>query len=70
MGLVVLGIFLIAYGLFCLVIGLFKAPAAIWNMSKIEGFKKVLGVIGTQIFLSIWGAAAIAGGIVLLIFNL
>lgn len=70
MGLVVLGIFLIVYGLFCLVIGLLKAPKAIWNMAKIEAFKKILGELGTQIFIAIWGAAALAGGIVLLVVNL
>ena len=70
MGFVVLGIFLIVYGVFCLVIGLLKAPAVIWNMAKIEVFKKMLGVIGTQIFLSVWGAAALVGGIVLLVYNL
>ena len=70
MGFVVLGIFLIVYGVFCLVVGLFKAPAAVWNMAKIEGFKKILGEIGTQIFLSVWGAAALVGGIVLLVYNL
>lgn len=69
-GLLILGIFLILYGLFCLVVGIFKVPAAVWNMKKIEGFKKVLGDIGTQIFLSIWGAASLAGGIVLVIFNI
>ena len=70
MGFIVLGIFLIAYGLFCVLVGLFKFPAAVWNMAKIEGFKKILGDIGTQIFLSLWGGAALAGGIILLIKNI
>ena len=39
----------------------------LWNMAKIEGFKKILGVIGTQIFLSVWGAAAVDVGIWLLV---
>jgi uncharacterized membrane protein YidH (DUF202 family) len=69
-GLFYLGIFLIVYGLFCLVIGLFKWPAAIWNMGKIEGFKKILGDLGTQIFIGVWGAIALGGGIWLMVANL
>jgi hypothetical protein len=69
-GLFILGIFLILYGLFCLIIGIFKAPEGIWNMSKIEGFKKMLGEIGTQIFLIVWGVLAVAGGILLIIYNI
>ena len=65
-----LTIFLWAYGLLCVCVGLFRFPKAIWNMGKIEGFKKVLGVIGTQIFLTVWGLAAIAGGVLLLIFKI
>lgn len=67
MGLLILGIFLIAYGIFSLGIGLFKFPAAIWNMKKIEGFKKILGNIGTQIFLGVWGAASLGIGIWLVV---
>ena len=67
MGFLVLGVFLILYGVFCILVGLFKFPAAVWNMAKIEGFKKILGVIGTQIFLSVWGAAALGVGIWLLV---
>ena len=63
MGLLVLGIFLLAYGLLCLALGLLKQPAAIWNMGKIEGFKKILGVVGTQIFITVWGLASIGVGI-------
>lgn len=70
MGLLLLGIFLIVYGAFCLLLGLFKVPGAVWNMAKIEGFKKFLGVIGTQIFLSIWGGASLGFGIYFLINNL
>lgn len=70
MGLLILGILLVLYGLLCLVLGIFKAPSKLWNMGKIQGFVKVIGKIGTQIFLSIWGAVAIAGGIILIIYNL
>ncbi len=69
-GLLVLGIVLILYGLLCLAVGLFKFPPVIWNMSKIQGFVNVLGKIGTQIFISVWGAAALVGGIYLVIANL
>ena len=66
MGLLVLGIFLLAYGVFCVTVGLFKIPF-IWNMSKIQGFRKYLGVVGTQIFLIVWGLAALGFGIWLVI---
>ncbi|MCK4543290.1 MAG: hypothetical protein KAU17_13740 [Spirochaetales bacterium] len=66
---ILLVIFLGLYGLFCIVLGLFKVPSKVWNMGKIEGFKKFLGVIGTQIFLAVWGGAALAGGIILLVNN-
>ncbi len=63
MGFVILGIFLIAYGVFCAAVGFFKFPAAVWNMGKIQGFRKVLGDIGTQIFLDVWGLVALGFGI-------
>lgn len=68
-GFFVLAIFLLLYGVFCVAVGIFKIPA-IWNMAKIEGFKKILGNVGTQIFLAVWGVIAIAGGIILILFNL
>ena len=51
------------YGVFCLLIGLFKWPPAIWNMGKIQAFRNILKDLGTQIFISVWGAAAIGLGI-------
>ena len=66
MGLKLLGIFLVLYGMFCLVVGLFKKPAAIWDMGKIQGFRKILKDVGTQIFLSVWGVAGLGIGIWLL----
>ena len=62
MGLIVLGVFLIVYGVFCLGVGIFKWPF-IWNLGKIQGFVKILGNIGTMIFISVWGAAALGVGI-------
>ena len=67
MGFIILGIFLIAYGVFCLAVGLLKFPAAVWNMGKIQGFRKMLGDVGTQIFLTIWGLAALGFGIYCLV---
>lgn len=58
----VLGIVVLTYGLSCILIGLFKTPKAVWNMGKIEGFKKILGDVGTQVFLTVWGAAALGLG--------
>jgi hypothetical protein len=40
-----------------------KQPPAIWNMKKIETFKKVLGEKGTVIFFYIWSAIFIGLGI-------
>ena len=56
-----LGMLAIAYGLFVLYVA-FKKPAAIWNMAKIEAFKKVLKEQGTVIFFIIWGTGFIALG--------
>ena len=64
------GIVIILYGIMCIVLGIFKFPQPLWNMGKIQGFVKIMGVIGTQIFLAIFGAAAMAGGIVLMLYNL
>ena len=50
----------------CLVLGILKKPDGLWNMGKIEAFKKALGVVGTQIFISVWGVAALVGGILIL----
>ncbi len=66
----VLTIFLWLYGLLCASVGLLTFPKAVWNMGKIEGFKKIMGVIGTRIFLTVWGLAALAGGILLLIYKI
>jgi len=55
------------YGALCLALALFKAPAAIWNMGKIEGFKKLFGELGTQVFLGAWGAVGVALGVWLMV---
>ena len=57
-----LGILAIVYALVVFFIA-FKKPSAIWNMKKIEWFKKVLGEKGTVIFFVIWAIAFIFLGI-------
>ncbi|MBT3241879.1 MAG: hypothetical protein HN352_01940 [Bacteroidetes bacterium] len=61
-----LGIGLILYGLLVFWITIAK-PAKIWNMGKIQGFVKILTELGTRIFFSIWGAAALGFGIFFLL---
>ncbi|MCD6447317.1 MAG: hypothetical protein J7L40_04040 [Candidatus Marinimicrobia bacterium] len=61
-----LAIFLVVYGVLVFWITLAK-PEKIWNMGKIQGFVKILGNIGTQIFFYIFGGAALGFGIWLLI---
>lgn len=57
-----LGIIAILYALMVFVIAI-KKPEKIWNMKKIETFKKVLGEKGTVIFFLIWGTGFTALGI-------
>ncbi|MFP4365126.1 MAG: hypothetical protein ACLFR1_14785 [Spirochaetia bacterium] len=66
MGLLILGIVLIVYGVFCVFIGAVKF-SPVWNMGKIQGFVKMLGEIGTQIFLVVWGLIAAGIGIWLVV---
>lgn len=61
-----LGMLAILYAVMVLVIAV-KKPKKIWNMKKIEGFKKVLGEKGTVIFFYVWGGAFLALGVWLLI---
>lgn len=65
-GLAILGLVLILYAVmvFWIVI---KKPDKLWNMSKIELFKKVLGEKGAVIFFYIWGIVFAGIGIWLLI---
>lgn len=62
-----LAIFLVLYGVFCLILSLTKKPAKVWNMGKIQGFVKIMGNVGTQIFIFIFGGASLGIGIWLLI---
>ncbi len=61
-----LAIFLIVYAIVCYLLAATK-PAKIWNMGKIQGFIKILGEIGTQIFIAVFGSIALGFGIWLLI---
>jgi len=67
MGLVILGIFLIVYGVFVLILTFTKKPTAIWNIPKVQAFLKILGNLGTTIFFTIFALAALAVGIWLLV---
>ena len=59
----VFGIILIIYGVFCLYIGLTKAPF-VWKMKKLVIMRKMFGGEGgLQIFIIVWGAIALAVGI-------
>lgn len=56
------GILAIAYAAAVIVIAVVK-PEKIWNMKKIELFKKVLGDRGTEIFFYIWALLFLVLGI-------
>ena len=58
--LLLLAIVLVVYGIFVLVVAIFK-PKAIWDMAKIQGIVKLLGETGTVVFFIIWGLAALVG---------
>ena len=59
-----LGIFLIFYGILCLIIGIMKPPF-IWNMGKFRIMEKMMGKNGLRIFVLVWGLAALIGGILI-----
>jgi len=52
----------IIYAALVVVIAVVK-PAPIWNMKKIELFKKFLGEKGTEIFFYIWAFLFLALGV-------
>jgi len=57
-----LGLLAFVYAAFVIFIAM-KQPPAIWNMKKIEAFKKVLGEKGTAIFFYIWALIFVGLGI-------
>ncbi len=56
------GILAVIYAVAVVVIAVVK-PDKIWNMKKIELFKKVLGDRGTEIFFYIWAVIFLVLGI-------
>jgi hypothetical protein len=59
------GVLAIVYAAAVVVIAIVK-PEKIWNMKKIEFFKKVLGDKGTEIFFYIWAVIFLVLGVWLL----
>lgn len=59
------GIIAIVYAVVVVVIAVVK-PEKIWNMKKIELFKKVLGDRGTEIFFYVWAVGFVVLGVWLL----
>lgn len=59
-----LSIFLIIYGILCLIIGIMKPPF-IWSMAKFRVMEKMMGKNGLRIFVLVWGLAALIAGILL-----
>ncbi|MCK4551996.1 MAG: hypothetical protein KAU02_03690 [Tenericutes bacterium] len=56
-------VILIVYGILCLYIALFKPPF-IWKMKKFEVMERIFkGPVGLQIFVAVWGIAALVIGI-------
>lgn len=64
MGLLVLGIVLILWGIATALVAIAK-PKALWERGKLQGFVGLLGNTGTMIFLLIAAAVAIGMGVYL-----
>jgi len=60
MGMVILGIVMVLYMVFVVILAITRKPTAIWNMGKIQGFIKILGETGARIFFIIF--ALLVGG--------
>lgn len=61
----ILKIILIAYGILCILIGLFKLPL-VWQMKKLQVMKKMFkGDRNLQIFIIVWGLIIGAIGILI-----
>ncbi|MFA7076557.1 MAG: hypothetical protein WC152_07840 [Candidatus Izemoplasmatales bacterium] len=60
----ILSIILIIYGIICILIGGLR-PTFIMNMKKIKIFDKILGKLGTTLFIIGFGALAIVIGILI-----
>jgi hypothetical protein len=68
MGWSLLGLLLIVYAVVVAYIA-FKQPEKIWDMAKIQLFRKVLGELGPVIFFVIFALAALGFGVWLLVFK-
>lgn len=64
--LTIIAVFLIAWGALTLLVGLLK-PKAVWSIGKVQGFVQLIGETGTTIFFGVVGAAALIGGVLILI---
>jgi hypothetical protein len=64
--LTMIGIFLVVWGAAVGLLALAK-PKSIWKMGKIQGFVQLLGEKGTVILFLILGAAALVGGMAILL---
>ena len=61
----VLSIVLIIYGIFCIFVGVTKMPV-IWKMKKLQIMAKMFKGDGNlQIFIIVWGIAALVIGIII-----
>ena len=61
----ILSTILIIYGIFCIIIGILKPPM-IWNMKKLKIMAKMFkGSRNLQIFIIIWGLAALVIGLLI-----
>ena len=65
-GLALLGLLLILYAVVVVVLAI-KKPKSIWEMGKIQFFRKAFGESGTVIFFYIIAAIALGFGIWLLV---
>lgn len=64
-GYALLGVLAIIYAVVVVALAM-KKPPKVWNMKKIKGFEKVLGVKGTVVFFYIWSILFLILGIWLL----
>lgn len=59
-----LGIVFLIYGAFCFLVAATKLPL-IWNMKKLVIMEKMMGKVGLQAFILIWGLGFMIAGYIL-----
>lgn len=64
--LALLGVLVVAYSLFALYVA-FAKPQKIWDMKKVQTFKRVLGEVGTTIIFTVFGVMLLGLGIWIII---